>query len=289
MSQMEERGYLSSVHTSSGRRPTPRTLAWYAQNLAPNPPVLDLKPADWAVLTNLEHVGYHREYIGQVLSDLCQCTSIVFAAPQSMRIHAVQLFPLSEEKILCVWHSTCQHTMYRIVDCHPISAMLLVIGLEAVTHHLNTCVKSLTLEETLTNLSNPQRPLDHISAYIVKQGYETLEGRLDVKGHGYLLDALHDKGSVADCREVFSWLEAKDHVTNVLQRAINDSDHQRWQIVWYHEDEATWMPECCILIAPYRAGSQQGAVSVIGPLHMDYRRIIPIMKHMVHLLERSLQ
>jgi heat-inducible transcriptional repressor len=43
---------------------------------------------------------------------------------------------------------------------------------------------------------------------------------------------------------------------------------------------------CSLIVAPYEKNHYRGAVGVVGPLHMDYRRIIPIIDTMAKLLER---
>ena len=76
-------------------------------------------------------------------------------------------------------------------------------------------------------------------------------------------------------RGLFAALEAGEHLMGLLERVMASD---RVHVLMGDQLDATELRDCALVAAPYgRAGEEPlGAIGVIGPARMDYRRVIPV-------------
>jgi heat-inducible transcriptional repressor len=119
------------------------------------------------------------------------------------------------------------------------------------------------------------------------------DGVLIVRGQAKLLDDVTNLADLERIRALFELLETKKNLIRLIelvQRA------QGVQIFIGSESELFGMTGCSVVIAPYEAGQNEasgrtkivGAIGVIGPMRMNYARIIPIVDYTARVVSRLL-
>jgi heat-inducible transcriptional repressor len=119
------------------------------------------------------------------------------------------------------------------------------------------------------------------------------DGVLIVRGQAKLLDDVTNLADLERIRALFELLETKKNLIRLIelvQRA------QGVQIFIGSENELFGMTGCSVVIAPYEAGQQEGsgrakivgAIGVIGPMRMNYARIIPMVDYTARVVSRLL-
>ena len=135
--------------------------------------------------------------------------------------------------------------------------------------------------------------LDGLTQKVVEQGLaswagEDRQGALIVRGQAQLLEDVSAVEDLERIRQLFTVLEAKETLLNLLQMT---ETAEGVQIFIGAESELFGLAGCSVIIAPYNNSQQQlvGAVGVIGPTRIDYARIIPMVDYTAKVIGRLIR
>jgi heat-inducible transcriptional repressor len=93
-------------------------------------------------------------------------------------------------------------------------------------------------------------------------------------------------------RELFRTLEEKSRLVKILNECISrdQSFPGEVQVVIGREHAAPSMQHCTLITAPYWIGSEAiGTLSVIGPMRIEYARLMAVVDYMAHHVEQLLR
>jgi heat-inducible transcriptional repressor len=93
-------------------------------------------------------------------------------------------------------------------------------------------------------------------------------------------------------RELFRTFEEKSRLIKILNECVShDSSYPGdVHVVIGREHPASSMRNCAIITAPYRVGSNEnvGTLGVVGPMRIEYARIMAMVNYMARLIEHRL-
>jgi len=92
-----------------------------------------------------------------------------------------------------------------------------------------------------------------------------------VFGAGNILTEIDDR---AEAREVLATLESKQRVARAVLGAAGE---RGVGVTIGSENRSRPMRGCSVVSSPYWMGSARGAVGVIGPLRMEYPKVITLI------------
>jgi heat-inducible transcriptional repressor len=136
--------------------------------------------------------------------------------------------------------------------------------------------------------------LDELTTGLVEQGIGIwsdgevgVDAALIVRGQANLLDDIQAMDELVEIRELFDALDARENALRLLN-ATRDGDGVK--IFIGAENKLFASTGCSLVIAPYRNSDRLviGAVGVIGPRHMNYARIIPMVDYTSKAIARVL-
>ena len=274
MAELEERGFLSSPHRSSGRIPTPKTLRFYVQRIMDQ----HCLPKEERALKEQAISGELFGQISQTLADLCQCAGVFFSIPQDPTIQAFDFLFLPPSQAISVLVTQCGHREQHLITLPD------GVGheqLQEATNYLNDQMRGLTLQQAIQKieqtLQNQTLRLYQLSLHLVRR--EGSKESLDIRGHANLL---HGVEALSTCKALFSWLETQQIFSLLLREVI---EKRSLQIFFGLEEDLFNIHGCSLVVAPYETKKAHGFLGVVGPLHMDYRRVIPIIDTVAKLVE----
>jgi len=111
--------------------------------------------------------------------------------------------------------------------------------------------------------------------------------RLIVRGRANLIENVSAAADLERLRHLFNDLETKSSIMELVDLA-ESGDGVR--IFIGSENKLFSMSGSSLVIAPYRDGAERviGAVGVIGPTRLNYRRIVPMVDYTARLVSRLL-
>ena len=133
--------------------------------------------------------------------------------------------------------------------------------------------------------------LDSLTQKVVEAGLATWSkddsdgGVLIVRGQAKLLDDVTALGDLERIRGLFEALETKESLLRLLEFT---EAGEGVQIFIGAENHLFSVSGCAMIIAPYQNQQEQivGAIGVIGPMRMNYARIIPMVDYTAKMIDR---
>jgi heat-inducible transcriptional repressor len=283
MLDLEERGYLHQPHTSAGRIPTPKGFRYYVDRILP---VQELGPSMQQQIHDALSPPAHEpqelfRQASRVLSMVSGHPALVLGPrPQGMRLKHIQFISLSEDGVLTVLVSTDNQVQTRFVRTeHRFSQEIL----DRFSRYLNDLCQNLTLRESrqkvLVKMEEDKNLFDKVLSQAQNLSRQALqsdeEEELYIEGTSQILDYPEFSADVEKIRSIFRAFEEKHHLVLLLDQTMVA---QGVRIIISPEEH---FPEMQLSLVASSYGSRKtplGCLGVIGPMRMDYARLVPIVR-----------
>jgi heat-inducible transcriptional repressor len=143
------------------------------------------------------------------------------------------------------------------------------------------------------DIAQQRAQLDQLTSRVVEAGLATWSGGskdggyLIVRGRAHLLD---DVTAIEDLERIRALLEQLEGRESALRLIDATSIAQGVQIFIGAENNLFNLAGCSMIVAPFGNTREQmvGAIGVIGPMRMNYARIVPMVDYTARLIGRLL-
>ena len=289
---LEEMGYLTQLHTSSGRVPSIEAYKLYVSDLM-DKSKLSLKELGF-IKSSFESHADNLEQVVQsavkVISDLTDYTSVGYAVHnEKEKIVKIDIFryKTNQALLLLVTENTLirdkfidipnEMTDNQIAEASRLLSKLLVGKELGETIKLSDVISDEfeSYREIFNNV------MSAIEEYILKDKADVvLEGQDKILNHPEYNDA-------EKVKNFLSVVTSKDRLTDLL---VNDNDNIEINIKIGGEDGTNVPDDCSLVTATYSAsGVKIGTYGVIGPLRMDYQKVVSVLEGVGKILEDMLK
>jgi heat-inducible transcriptional repressor len=293
MSDLEERGYLHSPHTSAGRVPTAQGYRLFVDTL------LQVRPLDEdsvsilrAELNPDKSSGELIQTASSLLSSITAQAGLVTVPRQDAgQLRQVEFLPLSGDRVLVILVVNEREVQNRIIHTQRVFTE-----------------EQLREAASMVNQRFAGRPLAEIQERILREMREArsqidnyLQAALDLAskaldredaeeeyvmaGESRLLDNATAE-EMLKLRELFDVFERKKDLLHLLERCTRA---QGIQVFIGEEAGYEVFGDFSVVTAPYFDGARAlGVLGVIGPTRMAYERVIPIVDVTARMLSSAL-
>lgn len=290
---LEEMGFLSQPHTSSGRVPSIEAYKLYVSELM-----------DKSKLTNKElgtiksafkdHTDNLEEVIGnavKVISELTDYTSVACTS-HSEKDSVIKIDIFRHKKTQALLLILTENTLIRDKFIEIPENMTDGQIAEASTM-INKLVGGKKLEEIsgLLNLIKEEfkgyREIFESVMNAIEDYIEKKRGDVIMEGEGKILNN-PDYNDSEKVKNFLSVISSKERIADLL---TNENDDIEINIKIGGEEEGNNVPKDCSLVtATYSAsGVNLGTYGVIGPLRMDYQKVVSVLEGVGKILEDILK
>ncbi len=283
MLDLEERGFLHQPHTSAGRTPTPKGFRYYVDHILP---VQELGRSMQQLIQEAFSPPAHEpqelfRQASRVLSMVSGHPALVLGPrPQGMRLKHIQFIHLSEDGVLTVLVSQDNQVQTRFVRTESRFSQEV---LDRFSAYLNELCQNLTLGESrhriLVKMEEEKSLFDKMLSQALSLSRQALqndeEDELYIDGTSQILDYPEFSADVDKIRGIFKAFEEKHQLVTLLDQTMAA---QGVQIIISPEE----LPEMQLSLVASSYGSREtplGCLGVIGPMRMDYARLIPIVRY----------
>ncbi len=294
MAQLEAAGLLYAPHTSAGRMPTDTGLRLFVDGLLE---VGDLTQEERETIES--HCAAAGRSLEDVLSEattllsgLSKGAGLVLAPKAEAPLRHIEFVPLAADQALVVIVTESGLVENRVIDL-PIGLPPSV--LVRAGNYLNARLSGRTIDEAraeiLAEIEQHRAELDAISARVVEAGLATWGGEsqdtLIVRGQANLLNDVSALEDLERIRKLFEALETKNELIQLLDLSRR-ADGVR--IFIGAENNLFGLSGSSLIIAPYANRNEKivGAIGVIGPMRMNYAKVIPMVDYTAKVIGRML-
>lgn len=290
MADLEERGFLSSPHTSAGRIPTPQAYRFFVNTL------IQVQPLDEHFIAQQFTASKDKQHLLQSTSDLLsgvsQLASIVTLPKRnSLTLRHVEFLSLSERRVLVILVVNNKEVQNRIiyVDREYTSTELTHLANFLTTMFAGRDLADIRAE-LLESMRKDRQDMDQLMKTVIAVADEALRPPDDesdclIAGQTHLLDLVNEQG-VEPLRALFNAFTEKQTVLQLLDKSLAADG---LQIFIGEESGYTAFEHCSLVTAPYSIDGQPvGVLGVIGPTRMSYDKVIPLVDITAKLLSAAL-
>ena len=299
MQDLELMGLLASPHTSAGRTPTQAGLRLFVDALIDlgEPAPEDQARIKAALDPAAGDLNSAFQAAGAALSGLSRGAGLVIAPTREAPIKHIEVVSLGPERGLLVLVGADGTVENRLFTPPP---GLTPSAMAEASNFLNAFLRGGTLEEArgllLARIEEKRAELDAAAARLIETGLAEWAGvgagagrgaRLIVRGRSNLLE---DGASAADleaARRLFDLLERQEDAAELLDLA---RDAQGVRVFLGSETKLFSLSASALVISPYMNAERRviGAIGVIGPMRLNYARVVPIVEYTARLIGRTL-
>jgi heat-inducible transcriptional repressor len=283
MSDLEELGLLEQRHTSAGRVPTESGLRFFIDALLKVRGLTPKEKEDIRARVVAPTADEVLQRASRLLSDLTQHAAVIMSPdPGLQRFGHIEFAPLRNGKLLAILVTADGRIDNRLVSVDvPIDPA----RLDRVHNYLNQLLSGLTLEEVretvLKELGEDKNKYDVEVAQALQLGHAALLGGstrgadVMVTGQANLVDPSDATPDHANrMRELLRALEDKETLVRLLDRT-RDADGIR--VFLGAETALDALAGSSVVAMPYGPGTPIGAIAVIGPMRMNYGKVISVV------------
>jgi heat-inducible transcriptional repressor len=290
MADLEEMGFLAQPHTSAGRVPTGTGFRYYIDHLLLCR-TLAQGDADRLMLAAKEGGAQPDELVRQVsrlLANLaCQASVVILSRPDQQRLRSISVMRAGADKMLLVAVMQGGYVQHRLVDGEP---DLSGDDLDKINAYLSELAEGLTLPQLrvrlLAELRMEKARYDRAMHRALTVGARALAdsgpGEVFVEGRANIVDQPEFAEDVQRLKRILRAFEEKSVIFRLLDRAMAT---QAIQVSIGAENPVEGLGDVSVVASGYRQGpSAVGSIGLIGPVRMDYSRVIPLVEYTASLL-----
>lgn len=307
MGELEEAGLVEQPHTSAGRIPTDKGYRFYVDHMLGE---TRLSKTDMAAINSFLGVsagGDTRvtpdrlmEKTSHLLSALSENVGIVVSPSLADNVlQHIEFMHLADNRILVVLVSAPNIVHNKIIR---LDDKLSQAELERTARYLNTEFSGkslLAIRAEILELMREEKALyDKLLMNAILLCDRSLEGEEATTGEVYVDGASNiltkpDFTDAERMRELFRTFEEKSRLIKILNECVTRDQPFAGdvQVVIGREHIAPSMQACTLITAPYRIGlgDATGALGVVGPMRIEYERMVAVVNYVARLIERMMR
>lgn len=286
MAALEQEGYLDHPHTSAGRVPTFKGFRFYIDNLmAPEP----LQPEKITQIDRLLSGGTSDEAIiesaSTALAEITKCATFSTNHVSKFSvITKVDVIPTGRRMyvlLLITSNGSIKNRVCRMEYDMTDEQM------ENFTEFLNEHLRGVNLdtmsEEYIKELSaalgSYMMSLSPLLHAVYELSEEMLRESIEVKGETNLLTC-----GEFPMEDVMKFLSQKNELSGLLDSALSGIN------IRFGAESGTFAISNSTLVSAsyYKDGKPAGTLGVIGPMRLDYRKVIPYIEYLSNKITHML-
>jgi heat-inducible transcriptional repressor len=293
MADLADEGFLSQPHTSAGRVPTDRAFRYYVDQVGAAARI------GFEDRTQIElHYSNHAQDLASVTRDTSRLLSILTgqaALVMAPRLDATELdhvnfVHIRERQVLAVFVATGGAVQNRLVVTDNDHTQ---DELDRMARYLNESLVGRTLGEARewieSQLKLERAKYDRFMRAALTLGEAVATSRASeifIEGSAHALEQ-PEFSDPEKVRQLMRALEDKTALLELLERSFHE--HGLMVSIGSENDDSR-LSRLTIIAAPYADGVRPiGSLAVVGPVRMDYERVIPLVEYTAKALSRALE
>lgn len=293
MSDLEDKGYLHSPHTSAGRVPTALGYRLFVDSL------LQVRPLDETALLRMRAELNPDKSSTELLQSASALLSSITAQAglvtvprqEAHQLRQVEFLPLSGDRVLVILVINEREVQNRIIHTQrTFSEAQLREAAAMVNQRFAGRPLHLVKQQILREMQEARSQIDSYLQAALNLANQALEQDSDpedcmVVGESRLLGNATAE-ELLQLRGLFDAFEKKKDLLHLLERC---SRAEGIQIFIGEEAGYKVFGNYSVITAPYSDGDRMlGVLGVIGPTRMAYERVIPIVDVTARMLSSAL-
>ncbi len=289
MAALFELGMLEQPHTSAGRVPSHLGYRYYLDHILVPPALTPLEQARIQAMFNVADPDPERllEDAAQALANATRYATIFSTStPQNVRVSKIELIPAAEQTVIIL--VIASNGVIKSKVCR-LPFQVTAAMCDFFTGFANERMAGRSLNDIASHYASSVSfgAEDYSAAFnallsaIYELCQEISRGQFYTKGHTNLLRCQELKEAAGD---LLILLDKEQELRQLLPDLGADV-----QVIVGKENSRMELSDSSVVIQKYRIGRERcGTLAVIGPVRMDYAKLIPRMQCFADMLSELL-
>lgn len=286
MAMLEQLGYLEQPHTSAGRIPTYSGYKLYIEKLMPQRHLSDEEKSMLDSVLDIEAPTEHTliESASKALAEITHCAAVVSNfSPQFSVITKVEAIPTGKRMYVLLMITSSGNIQNKVCRLEfDLTSEQLSFFTDYMTKNLSGMSVDSVSDETIEKLAEAMGAYTVTLAPFIKGVTELAKGfmRSDVhvSGEKNLLSR-----SDIGAGDIIRFFEQKNELSKLLDDSFSDLQ------VLFGEDGNFVISNSSMIVSPFKKGGKTaGSLSLIGPLRLDYAKVIPYIEYLTDKISEIL-
>ncbi|MCL2203724.1 MAG: heat-inducible transcriptional repressor HrcA [Defluviitaleaceae bacterium] len=285
MSDLEDLGLISQLHTSSGRVPSQKGYRFYVDRMMREQPLTGEESLflQGMIIQNINQVEFMMQETAKALARLTRCPAIV-SEPylKKTKIRHLQLVPVDERAVLLVLITDTKAVKNQVVNLPDAPSYDTLARLtQTLNKHLEgksvreidrPCIDALL--EAFGKQAHMLMPLLGIIAGMIQAEDDV---RVFTSGVKNIL-AFPEFSDRSKADAIFQALEERESLISLLAPLSAGTSYEDIEIIIGDENDFDWLKDCSLVRAGYSIDNQStGYIAIIGPTRMDYAHNLSVL------------
>ncbi|HEX2964275.1 MAG TPA: heat-inducible transcriptional repressor HrcA [Syntrophorhabdaceae bacterium] len=289
MGDLEVLGFLYKPHAVAGRIPTPKAFRYYVNALprAGTPGRKELKALECLIRPGYARVEDIMEDASKVLASISSCTSIVVEPKIDMMLFKeVEFVKMSKRSILMVFVTSSGTIYKKMVETDEDLSLNILSEMKEYMNGMFTGVPFYALKNALLQDLKKDRETFRLLYDKIKDTLDTIIGEEEerevyIEGTSQMI-GVPEFSDIERLKEIFKALENKEKLFKLFDSCLRQ---EGLRVMIGNENEVREMWNTSIIMSTYKiTESNRGILGVIGPMRMDYSRIIPLVDYTARMM-----
>jgi heat-inducible transcriptional repressor len=281
MSDLEDLGLISQLHTSSGRIPSQKGYRFYVDRMMREMPLAREEALflQGMIIQNINQVEFMMQETAKALARLTRCPAIV-SEPylKKTKIRHLQLVPVDEKAVLLVLVTDTKAVKNQVINLPDAPGY---DTLARLSQALNKQLEGKSVREInrpcinalLENFGPQAHMLMPLLGIVAGMIQDEDDVRVFTSGVKNIL-AFPEFSDRSKADVIFQALEERESLISLLAPISGEGI----QVVIGDENDFDWLKDCSLIRAGYSIDNQStGYIAIIGPTRMDYAHAVSVL------------
>jgi heat-inducible transcriptional repressor len=290
MGDLEALGFLYKPHAVAGRIPTPKAFRYYVNSLPPRgiPGKNDLRALESLTKPRYPHVEEVMEDASKILAAISSCTGIVVEPKVDMMLfQEVEFVKLSRHTILMVFITSSGIVHKKLVETDEDLGMDVLSEMKGYMNKRFSGMPFYALKSAILQDLKKDRETFTMLYEKIKDTLDTIIGEEEkrevyIEGTSKMI-GVPEFSDIERLKELFNALENKEKLLKLFDRCLRQEEGVH--VIIGKESDVREMQNMSIIMSTYQISEKSwGILGVIGPMRMNYSKIIPIVDYTARIM-----
>lgn len=287
MKNLEDEGFISSPHTSSGRIPTKKGYRYFVDSLLTyqKPSKEDIN----LISKELSSLDTQTNTIAETLSSLTHHAGLILIPKlKKTTFKHIEFIQLANDKVLNIMVTSDGQVMNKILTVEKTySSSELLEFSNYFTSNFNGLTIQQAQEKINYEILSTKKRMFELMQSAMTSSENDASDNIFISGKENLMDNIELTKDLRSLKNIIQLFDKKNDLMSLLEKSQKTTGVQ---IFIGEESGYHGLDECSIITSPYEVdGEIIGTLGVIGPTRMAYERVIPIVDITAKLLSLSNQ
>ena len=289
MANLFERGLLEQPHTSAGRVPSHLGYRFYIDELLHCKPLTQRERDEIDALFNVRNPDPDQllEDAAQALADSTHCAAVSYTVtPSAVKVKRIEIIPVSHHTVMILVMASNGIIKNKLCRVEFLVSSKIC---EFFTTFSNSRLDGRSVKDvTVEYMNSVAVALDEYSrafAPVLIGIYELCKQINDGQFyHAGTTNLLAYQEFRPRAYELLNLLERRDDMMNILS-----GRREGTRVTIGKENQKEELVQSAVLVANYPIGQRgKGAIGIIGPVRINYAKVIPRVEYFAQLLSKML-